>query len=186
MKNAVILHGTDGSSKSNWIPWLKEELEIIGYEVWAPDLPNAQAPNEDAYTRFVAQANFPFNEDTIIIGHSSGAVAALKLLPKIGVRVKATFLVAPFEDDLGWPNLKGMFLKPFDFERIRMNGGDMYFFGSDDDPYVPLQQVDHVALQCAGTLVPMPGQGHFNLEHSADYRQFPKLLGKIKEATSES
>ncbi len=184
MKNAVIFHGTEGSSNSNWIPWLKEELEIIGYDVWAPDLPNAAAPNEDAYTRFVAQANFPFNAETILIGHSSGAVALLKLLPKIGIEVKATFLVAPFENDLGMPNLQGMFIKPFNFELIRQNGGKLFFFGSDNDPYVPLEQVDHIALQCAGTLIPLPGQGHFNLEQSSDYRQFPKLLGKIKEATS--
>ncbi len=185
MKNAVIFHGTDGSSNSNWIPWLKEELEIIGYEVWAPDLPNSAAPNEDAYTRFVSQANFPFNDQTIMIGHSSGAVAILKLLPKIGVRVKACFLVAPFDDDLGWPNLKGLFMKPFSFDKIRENGGGMYFFGSDNDPYVPLEQVDRTALQCAGTLLPMPGQGHFNLEQGPEFKEFPKLLGKIKESTSE-
>ena len=90
MRNAVILHGTDGSSNSNWIPWLKDELGIIGYEVWAPDLPNAGAPNTTAYTRFIAQKNFHFNEETILIGHSSGAVAWLGLLPKLGVQVRAT------------------------------------------------------------------------------------------------
>ena len=184
MKNAVIFHGTDGSSQSNWIPWLKAELEILGYQVWTPDLPNAGFPNEDAYTRYIAQENFPFNEETILIGHSSGAVAILKLLPKIGIRVKASFLVSAFEDDLGMPNLKGLFTKPFDFDRIRANGGDMYFLHSDNDPYVPLQMADHVALQCAATLIPIPGEGHFNLETSPAYKEFPKLLGKIKEATS--
>ena len=185
MKNAVIFHGTEGTSQSNWIPWLKEELEIIGYEVWAPDLPNSAAPNEDAYTRFVAQANFPFNDQTILIGHSSGAVALLKLLPKIGTQVKASFLVSAFENELGWPNLKGLFVKPFNFDAIRMNGGDMYFLHGDDDPIVPLQQADHIALQCAATLVPIAGGGHFNLETSPEYREFPKLLGKIKEATAD-
>ena len=93
-------------------------------------------------------------------------------------------MVAAFDDDLGWPNLKGLFDKPFDFDKIRANGGDMYFFGSDNDPYVPLQQVDRTALQCAGTLIPMEGMGHFNTEHDPAFTQFPKLLGKIKEATS--
>lgn len=184
MRNAVIFHGTEGSSNSNWIPWLKEELEIIGYEVWAPDLPNSAAPNEDAYTRHVAQANFPFNDETLLIGHSSGAVALLKLLPKIGTQVHASFLVSAFENDLGMPNLGGLFTRPFDFEKIRANGGRMFFIHSDNDPYVPLAQADHLALQCAATLVPVPGEGHFNLEQSEAYRQFPLLLGKIKEVLS--
>jgi len=185
MKNAVILHGTDATAKSNWFPWLKEELEIIGYEVWAPDLPNSGAPNEDTYTKFFAQANFPFNEDTILIGHSSGAVALLKLLPKIGASVRATFLVSAFDDDLGWPNLKGLFVKPFNFDKIRQNGGKIFFFHSDDDPYIPLMQADRIARQCAGTLIPLPGQGHFSTENDPSFREFPKLLGKIKESTRE-
>lgn len=181
MKNAIIFHGTDANSQSNWFPWLKDELEILGYDVWVPDLPNSSAPSLMAYTRFVADKNFFFNEETLLIGHSSGAVAILGLLPKIGTKVKACYLVAPFEDDLGRPNLRGLFEKPFDFEKIRNNGGKMYFFGSDNDPYVPLTMVDHIALQCAGTLLPMPGQGHFNTEPGPEYRQFYKLLGKIKE-----
>lgn len=185
MKNAVIFHGTDGSSQSNWIPWLKEELEILGYEVWAPDLPNAGAPNMTAYTRFVSKQNFAFNEETILIGHSSGAVALLGLLPKIGISVKASFFVSAFENDLGWPNLVGLFDKPFDFNMIRNNGGKMYFIHGDDDPYVPLEQADHLALKSAATLVPIHGGGHFNLEKDPAYKEFPKLLGKIKEATSE-
>lgn len=181
MKNAIIFHGTDASSSSNWFPWLKQELEILGYEVWLPDLPNASAPNLSAYTRLISQANFFFNEETILIGHSSGAAAILGLLPKIGTRVRACFLVSAFDNDLGIPALRGLFEKPLDFMKIRENGGNMYFFHSDDDPYVPLAVADRTALQCAGTLIPIPGQGHFNLEKGPEYREFHKLLGKIKE-----
>ena len=181
MKNALILHGTDGNSSSNWIPWLKNELEIIGFDVWAPDLPNASAPNLQAYTRFIAAKNFAFNKDTILVGHSSGAVALMGLLPKIGTQVKATFLVSAFENDLGWQALGGLFEKPLDFQLIRENGGKIFFIHSDDDPYVPIEHANSLANKTAGTLILIPGQGHFNTEKGAEYKKFDKLLGKIKE-----
>ena len=31
MKNALILHGTQGNSGENWFPWLKKKLEEKGY-----------------------------------------------------------------------------------------------------------------------------------------------------------
>lgn len=185
IRNAVIFHGTDGSSQSNWIPWLKSELEIIGYDVWAPDLPNSHAPNLSIYTKFVASQNFPFNSETILIGHSSGAVALLGLLPKLGVEVKASFLVSAFENDLGWPNLVGLFEKDFDFEMIRRNGGKMFFLHGEDDPIVPLAQADHLALQCAATLIPIKNGGHLNIDSNEAYREFPLLLGKIKQSVIE-
>jgi hypothetical protein len=35
MKRATILHATSSHPSYNWQPWIKAELEINGYEVWA-------------------------------------------------------------------------------------------------------------------------------------------------------
>ena len=89
VKNALILHGTDADHTHNWFPWLQKELETLGYELWVPNLPSADHPNIKRYNQFLlnyrgpsgtSPINWKFDEESIIIGHSSGAVEILGLL----------------------------------------------------------------------------------------------------------
>lgn len=182
MKNALILHGTDANSKSHWFSWLKGELEKNGYEVWLPDLPGADKPNIEKYNQFIlGNKDFEFNSETIIIGHSSGAVAILGLLEALpeDIQVDTCYLIASFKDDLGWDVLKGLFVKPFDFDVIKRKAKKFVFFHSDDDPYCPLEHAEYLSSKVSGELVVINGQGHFNLEKSPKYTKFPELLEKI-------
>src|SRR5690606_3221876 len=109
--------GTGGSSKENWFPWLKAELEKRQWNVWLPDLPRADEPNVKRYNKFLFQnKDWQFNKDTIVIGHSSGAVAIFGLLQELpdGVQVDTCYLVGAFKDDLGWDSLKSLFDAAFD------------------------------------------------------------------------
>ena len=183
MKNALILHGTKGNSKKNWFPWLKEELEKIGYGVWAPDLPDADRPNIKRYNdSLFSNKDFVFNQKTIIIGHSSGAVEILGLLQKLPKKVKvhSVYLIGSFRDSLGWDNLSGLFEEPFNFELIKTKANKFIFFHSDDDPYCPLEHADYLAEQTGGELIILPGQKHFSISTAGEkYKQFPELLNSI-------
>lgn len=53
MKKAVLLHGGSNNSRGNWLPWLKEELEKRGYQVWSPDLPESDHPNWRKWLEFI-------------------------------------------------------------------------------------------------------------------------------------
>lgn len=176
---AILLHGTDGNENSNWIPWLKAQLEERGYEVYAPSLPEADYPNGEKWANFILK-NVPFeiDDETILVGHSAGAALLPQLLQKLsaGTHVKRTILVSGFHDTLGWDKLKDLFNIEVDYPAVRQKAGELLFLHSDDDPYVALEQPQWLINQMGGRLLLIKNQGHFNLEFSPKYKEFPKLL----------
>lgn len=191
MKNALILHGNDDDSRSHWYQWLKTELEKTSYSTWAPDLPQANNPNLKRYNEFIlAKKEFQFNEETIIVGHSSGAVAILGLLQALpeSTMVHSVYLVGSFNQDLHVEGVhhEELFLTPFDFDKIKKKAKKFVFIHSDDDPYCPLEQAKNLAEKTDGELIILKGQKHFSTTTAGEaYRQFPKLLEIIQNETSK-
>jgi predicted alpha/beta hydrolase family esterase len=184
-KNALILHGTDATPGHNWFVWLKIELEQLGYEVWLPQLPHSDRPSTKVYNEFLLSNNdFKFGEETIIIGHSSGAVEVLSILENLDSKVQAVFLVSAFKDWLGWESLNDLFVPKLNFGNIKGKADEIIFIHSDNDPYCPLSHPTYLAEQVDGKLVVMQGQGHFNTEVSNKYKRFPELLDIIQKYTS--
>jgi predicted alpha/beta hydrolase family esterase len=182
LKNAIILHGTQGSPDTNWFAWLKDELEQKGLEVWLPQLPHAEKPSLREEADFVHQ-NCPFtlDEGTLIVGHSSGAILALILAQENGNQIGQVVCVSVFHDNsLKWEANDRLFDVSFDWDVIIDNTKKLLFVHSDNDPYVPLDQAQYVADNCHADLKVIPGQGHFNLEKSPDYKAFPELLKIIE------
>lgn len=180
MTKYLILHGTDASPEDNWFMWLKGTLIGEGNKVWLPQLPHSKEPNADIYTKFIlANPNFVINSETVLIGHSSGAVEILRLLEKIEVTVKAAILVSALKDNLGRDSLNGLFQVPFDFETIKTHCSSFVLIHSDNDPYVPIEHAEYLADSLDAELITIEGQGHFNLEQGEEYKQFPFLLKVI-------
>jgi len=68
MKNVLILHGTQATSKSNWFTWLSDELKKKGFRVWLPDLPNAELPSLTGINKFIfSNKDWKFNSDFPIL-----------------------------------------------------------------------------------------------------------------------
>ncbi len=183
MKNAVILHGTMGSPNGNWFQWLKGELEAKGLFVWLPQLPHPEQPSLRAEADYVyASCPFPIDEDTLIVGHSSGAILALILAQESKAKIGGIVAVSVFHDNsLKWEANNSLFDVPFEWQAIRENVDRLLFVHSDTDPYVPLKQAQFVADHCKAQMLVLPNQGHFNLEQSQEYSAFPKLIEIMEE-----
>lgn len=183
MKNAIILHGTLGSTEGNWFKWLKAKLEDKDLQVWLPNLPSADRPSLKEWVDYVRD-NCPFaiGEDTLLAGHSSGAILALILAQQSKSPVGAVVAVSVFHDNsLNWEPNSHLFDVPFDWAAIQKNAKKLLFLHSDNDPYVPLDQALFVADNCQSEMIVAPGQGHFNLEQSKDYKQFPEFMNLLME-----
>ena len=185
MTKFLILHGTDGSPESNWFMWLKGVLIGEGHKVWLPQLPHSNTPSTKTYNEFLlSNSDFVFDEDTIIIGHSSGAVEILSLLQHLPPEsvIKAAILVSAFKDDLDWDALKELFVEPFDFDEIKKHCREFTFIHSDNDPYCPIEHAEYLAKQTEGKLIILEDQGHFNIELDPQYKQFHELLDIMRSS----
>lgn len=184
MKNVLILHGTDNNHTGNWFPWLKRELELQGYVVWCPDLPGADHPDQNTYLNVLfGNPDWHFNDESIVVGHSSGGVTALKLVQHLpeGVIIHKCIVVGASYTVHGADPIGGLFKEPYDFDKIKKHAKTFIVFQSDNDPHVPLEDGKLFARALDGEGIFPAGQGHFNLEMGEKYRQFPAILEKILE-----
>jgi predicted alpha/beta hydrolase family esterase len=187
MKNVLILHGTQADSKSNWFTWLKEELDKRGFKTWLPDLPNSNLPSLTGINKFIfSNKDWEFNSDSIIVGHSSGAIAILSILSELpsSVVLDECILVSYFTEGSSggkWELNAKLFDYDFDFARISKHAKKFIIVHSGNDPYAPLEDAKALAEKLGGELIIKKDQGHFNLEKSPEYRQFPDLLNLIVE-----
>lgn len=183
MKNALILHGTEGNKDENWFPWLKNQLESNQYKVWVPNLPRSEKPNIKRYNEFILNnTDWMFDQESILVGHSSGAVAILGLLQHLpeDITVDTCYLVGAFKNNLDWDALDELFVEPFNFELIKTKAKHFVFIHSDNDPYCPLEHAEFLSQALDGELIVLDGQKHFSTSTMGSvYTKFEFLLEKI-------
>lgn len=180
MQTVFIIHGTEGHPEGNWFPWLKIELEALGFRVIVPRFPSPNQPLLKEWLAFFDQYRVFLTPDTIVVGHSLGPAFLLHVLHHFSVG--AAFFVAGFIGAM--PNefndrIKNFTDGPFDWKSIRAHCKNFVVLNSDTDPYVPLAKGEELAHHLGVPLEIVHNAGHFNT--AAGYTEFPFLLEKIKK-----
>ena len=161
MKKVVIIHGNGGcTNQMGWYPWLKAELEKQNIKVLAPTMPDnieAKASIWLPYMRDVLQCD----QETIIVGHSSGAVAAMRYAEQY--QLLGSVLIGACYTDLGFPSekLSGYYNAPWQWEKIKANQQFISLFASTDDPYIPVKEAHYIQEHLACDYHEYKNQGHF-------------------------
>ncbi|MEK7091503.1 MAG: leucine--tRNA ligase, partial [Patescibacteria group bacterium] len=150
------LHGFRSNSKRTFLPWLKRELEALGHEVQALDLPDASIPNIDNQVATVLD-QVTFGPNTILVGHSLGTVVALKVLEKLSAPIAGTILIAGLiepavKDRDTWP-LRLMFNWRFDWLKIKKLAGRVKILRDLKDLIIADNQGLKIQQQLGGDLI---------------------------------
>lgn len=176
---AIIFHGTGGTPESFWIPYIKKNLEEKGYEVIVPTLPNTKTPVLQEQLQSVI--GFPYDTQTILIGHSSGSALILSVLEHIKVKIKQAILVAGYFEPLDPGQPEPMVQESYDWEKIKNNCENFVFINSDNDPWGCTDKVGKAMQEkLGGELIVPKGEGHMgSTKFHQPYKEFPLLLSKI-------
>lgn len=137
----IILPGNGNSdiNHDNWYGWAKGKLIGLGYYVIAKNMPDPEIAHENIWLPYIKN-ELKADENTIIIGHSSGGVATLRYLENN--KLKGAIIVGVNHTDLGDENEKesGYYDRPWQWDKIKQNAQWIVQFASDPDPYIPLEE----------------------------------------------
>lgn len=175
----VLIHGNSGGlSTDHWFPFLKQALENDGFVVDARDFPDNQIAHENVWLPFLKDV-VNANENTILIGHSSGAVAAMRYAEQN--RIFASVLVGVNFTDLNDDNEKasGYYNHPWNWGKIKSNQNWILQFNSTDDPYIPISEARFIHERLGTEYYEFDNRGHFMTT------DFPEVLDLLKKKLGE-
>ncbi len=166
-------NGGDGRTDENFFPYIKNELEALGCEVTSPIFPDGMLARAKYWLPYIEELGA--DENTILIGHSSGAIASMRYAENH--RILGSVLVAGYYTDLGviGEKLSGYFSKPWDWDAIKHNQKFIIQFNSINDPHIPIDEAHFVSVKLTSDYHEL-NRGHFYPEDT-----FFELIESIKK-----
>lgn len=178
--NYILLHGSFGSPFSNWIPWLRTEIEKRNLDIYTPDLPTGVK-----YQNYKNWANVLdgyvkagiLGENTVIFAHSIAPVFICKFLSERKIKVKKIISICGFNNYLGIDEDYDTVNKTMysdNLEDIKNYCNDIVCYYTENDPYVKYEVEKEFANKIATEIVVIKDGGHLNAE--SGYTEFDELL----------
>lgn len=174
----VIIPGNGDCAveSSIWYAWVRNALRSDQRvsNVLLRDMPDPVMARECYWLPFM-QDELICDDKTIIIGHSSGAAAAMRYAEQHPVA--GLVLVGAYSSDLHdeTEQQSGYFSRPWLWHLIRQNSPFIVQFGSTDDPFLPWHEQKTVADGLGADLREFSDRGHFT------DNDFPELVITVKE-----
>ena len=142
--------GCTPTRECNFYAWFGDFIASTGrYEPRVRDMPDPHVCRERVWMPFVEE-ELGASPACVVVGHSSGAVAALRLAERR--RLRGIVVIAGYDSDLGDANERasGYFDRPFQWDVIRANCGFVACVGGARDSLVDIDIQRRVALECLG------------------------------------
>ena len=179
-QRVILVHGWDGSPENAWFPWLKDELEQRGYEVFVPAMPDPEHPEPVAWVSQLENIVGSVDVDTHFVGHSIGCQAIMRFLAENIGNVGMVVLVAGFFElvDLETQEEKEIWQRwadrPFDASKLSEQTKQVVAILSDDDSDVVLAPSKEKFEAIGAKVIVESGMGHF--DDSRGIKELPSVL----------
>ncbi len=177
LPNVLIIHGNGGSTGNDqWIPWLASELEKRGFKVQHPTMPDNVETKASVWLPYIKN-ELRAGENTIIVGWSSGAVAAMRYAEEH--KIKGSVLIGTNHTDLNndLEKISGYYDKPWDWEAIKKNQAWIALFASVDDPCIPIEEARFIHEKLQPEYYEFTDRKHFG--YPTPMPEFPEVLDVI-------
>lgn len=177
----IIIPGNGGShlDTDHWYAWVRDELRGRGYEVIAQDMPDPVAAHASIWLPHIEQV-FGGDDNTVIIGHSSGGVAVLRYLETH--KLRGAIVIGVMHTDLGFDDEKesGYYDAPWQWNQIKANAGWIAQFASTDDPYIPIAEPRLIHEKLDTEYYEFSDRGHYMVEQNPANATFPEIIEIIE------
>lgn len=186
-----MIHGWDGTPGESWFFWLKKELEAKGFEVIAPQMPDADLPRIEKWVPALKNiVKYP-DENTYFIGHSMGCQAIIRYLETLPseTRVGGAVFVAGFlrhitnleqepdvlDVDREWAET------PIDFAKARSRLSKSVAIFSTNDLCVSLDNRKDFQQKLGSEIITLQNKGHLDADDNAF--KLPEVLEAVLKMT---
>lgn len=149
-----------GDTRTGFWPYLKGKFEEKDIQVISPGIyPDPIIASQEVWVPFIE--SFVLDEHTILIGHSTGAIAAMRIAEKH--TLLGLVLISAYHSDLGleMERQAHYFDTPWEFDAIKNNAEWIIQFASIEDELVPIEEARFVHEQIESEYYELSGYGHF-------------------------
>lgn len=152
----------------------KNGAQKKGYEVSIPDLPTIRTdlPDMEEMLKIIK-----VDRDTVVIGHSLGALLGLRLAER--QKFRKLILVSGWDfDDGSTPEHRLFWPNKIDHDKIKKNVREFIVIHSNNDPYTPAHDAEEMSKRLNGKFILVPNGGHLS-EKEGGRTDLPEILSYI-------
>jgi len=188
-KRVFIIHGFGAIADEGWLGWLRRELENKGFLVFSLQMPNTNKPEIKSWIEHIKNEVGLLDNNTFFIGHSIGCQAIaryLESLPVEEISGGAVFISGFFKrltmdsfDDESKEITREWLDMPISLIVVKNHLLKSLAIFSDDDPYVPIDNVEDFRNILNSDIIIENKQGHFS--SSSGLPEYRSVLAKVLE-----
>lgn len=188
MKYYYIIHGFMGSNIENWFPYFKEKVDSENSLCIIPQFPiSLKKHNYLEWTKIMDLYNYEYdmlNENSVLIGHSTGSIFALKYILENKIKIDKLILISGFnnyldpdENDIHNVINPSYYVKESKINEINKYVNEIICIYGDNDPYIPQKVLHEFAKSINAKEIIIHNGGHLN--KASGYTTFEEIFEYI-------